>query len=297
MTATQRREQWGWYFYDWANSAFYTSVVTVFFGPWLTVVAKAAADANGYIYPLGLRVRVGAYFPYLIALSVIVQVLVLPIAGAIADGLNIKKQMLAVCAYTGALATLAMYWVQGAHYLFGGALFLLATLVYHPSIVFYNAFLPEIAAPDERDRVSSIGWAIGYLGGGLLLALNLVLVAQAGRFGLTTEQAIRLSLASAGAWWAVFTLFPLLTLRNRGSVMAKPHNLLTSGFTRLRATFAKVRTSPQTLRFLLAYLLFNDGIQTVITLSSQFGQEELRLPIAVLTQVILLVPFVGVRNM
>jgi UMF1 family MFS transporter len=302
MAADQRREQWGWYFYDWANSAFYTSVVTVFFGPWLTIIAKAAADAanaDGYVYPLGLPVRVGAYFPYLVALSVILQLLVLPIAGAIADNLNLKKQLLAVCAYVGALATLAMYWLQGTHYLAGGVLFLIATLAYHPSLVFYNAFLPEIAAPDERDRVSSIGWAIGYLGGGVLLALNLLLVAKAERFNLTTEQAIRLSLASAGVWWGLFTLIPLATLRNRGNASiasgasSAPDNILTSGFKRLRGTFAKVRASPQTLRFLLAYLLFNDGIQTVITLSSQFGQEELRLPIATLTQVILLVQFVA----
>ena len=290
-----QREQFGWYAYDWANSAFYTSVVTVFFGPWLTLIAKAAADADGFIYPLGLPVRAGAYFPYLIALSVIVQVFVLPIVGALADSTRMKKELLVVCAYAGALATMAMYWLQGTHYLAGGALFLLATLAYHPSIVFYNAFLPEIAAPADRDRVSSIGWAIGYLGGGVLLALNLLLVAQAERFNLSIEQAIRLSLASAGLWWAVFTLIPLATLRNRPNQQALPQdaNLLTAGFKRLRGTFNKVRASPQTLRFLLAYLLFNDGIQTVITLSSQFGQEELKLPITTLTQVILLVQFVA----
>ncbi len=290
-----KRARFGWYFYDWANSAFYTSVVTVFYGPWLTVITKAAADSDGYVHPLGLSIRAGAYFPYLIALSVALQVLVLPVVGALADTTNRKRELLGVCAFVGSGATMAMYWLQGTHYLAGGALFLLATFAYHPSIVFYNAFLPEIAAPEECDRVSSIGWALGYLGGGVLLALNLLLVTQAESWGLTTERAVRLSLASAGVWWAVFTLIPLATLRNRPSTPAQltATNYLSAGFTRLRSTFSKIRRAPHTLRFLLAYLLFNDGIQTVITLSSQFGQEELGLSIATLTQVILLVQFVA----
>ena len=190
-----RREQLGWYFYDWANSAFYTSVVTVFIGPYLTTITRAAADANGFVYPLGIKVSAGAYFPYIVSLAVALQVIFLPIAGAIADYSRLKKQMLGVCAYVGALAAMGMYFLQGTHYLLGGALFLLANLSFGASIVFYNAFLPEIAAPEERDHVSSMGWALGYLGGGLLLGLNLWLVSQAANLGLTTEQAVRISLA------------------------------------------------------------------------------------------------------
>ncbi len=292
---SNRREQLGWYFYDWANSAFYTSVVTVFIGPYLTTITRAAADAHGFVYPLGIKVSAGSYFPYLVSLAVVLQVIFLPIAGAIADYSRLKKQMLGGCAYVGALAAMGMYFLQGTHYLLGGALFLLANLSFGASIVFYNAFLPEIAAPEERDHVSSLGWALGYLGGGLLLGLNLWLVSQAAKLGLTTEQAVRISLASAGVWWAIFTLIPMTTLRNRkaSNNLSANEQYLTIGFKQLRTTIREARNHPQTLLFLGAYLLYNDGIQTVITLSSQFGQEELKLPMATLTTIILMVQFIA----
>ena len=290
-----RRERVGWYFYDWANSAFSTTVVTVFLGPYLTSIARAAADANGFVYPLGIPVSAGSFFPYMVSLSVLLQVIFLPILGAIADFSNRKKQLLGVFAYIGAFATLGMYFLQGTNYLLGGLLFLLANLAFGASVVFYNAFLPDLSDPDQRDAVSSIGWALGYLGGGLLLALNLVLFSQADSFGLTQGQAVRISLASAGMWWAIFTLLPMLTLRRRRPIKSLPpgERMLTIGFKQLRHTLGNARAYPQTLLFLVAYLLYNDGIQTVIALSSQFGQEELGLPLETLTAVILMVQFVA----
>ena len=168
------REQVGWYFYDWANSAFSTTVVSVFLGPYLTSVTKAAADAEGFVHPLGLTLRADAFFPFMVSLSVLLQVLVLPIIGAVADYTHLKKRIMGVFAYMGAIATLLLYFVSGGAYLLGGALFLVANVSFGAAMVCYNAFLPDIAEPDERDKVSSIGWALGYLGGGLLLALNLV---------------------------------------------------------------------------------------------------------------------------
>lgn len=295
MSANKRREQIGWYFYDWANSAFATTVVAVFLGPYLTTVAKAAADADGFVYPLGIKVNAGSFFPYVVSVSVLFQVLFLPIMGAIADYSHRKKQMLALFAYLGAFVTIGMYFLQGTNYLLGGALFIVANLSFGISIVFYNAFLPEISDPEERDSVSSMGWAMGYLGGGLLLAMNLFLFFKADALGLTTSQAIRINLASAGIWWAIFTLIPLAALRRRQPLKNLPRseNYLSIGFKQLRKTLGKARAYPQTLLFLVAYLIYNDGIQTVITLASQFGQEELGLPVSTLTAVILMVQFVA----
>jgi MFS transporter, UMF1 family len=290
-----RREQWGWYFYDWANSAFVTTVVTVFLGPYLTTVTTAAADAAGFVYPLGIPVRAGSFFPYMVSLSVLLQVLFLPLLGAIADYTRLKKQMMAVFAYIGAFATMGMYFLYGDRYLLGGVLFLIANLSFGASIVFYNAFLPEISSPDRRDAVSAQGFAIGYLGGGLLLALNLVLFSQAEAFGISQGDAVRVSLFSAGAWWGIFTIVPLITLRSRRPVRELPpgERYTTIGFHQLRRTIREIPNYPQTLLFLIAYLLYNDGIQTVIALSAQFGQEELGLPIATLTTVILMVQFIA----
>lgn len=294
-----QRERVGWYFYDWANSAFYTTVVTVFLGPYLTEVAKAAAQSlgedNTFVYPLGIKVFYGSFFPYVVSLSVALQVLLLPILGALADYSHRKKQMLALFAYIGAFATMALYFLQGTNYLLGGALFVVANLSFGASEAFYNSFLNDIAGPDDRDRVSSTGWAIGYLGGGILLALNLYLFSKADAFGLTTEHAVRISLASSGAWWAVFTLIPMSTLKNRLPAKSSPagKSYVATGFNQLRHTIKSARRYPQTLLFLIGYLLYNDGIQAVIALAAVFGKEELKLEEATLVQVILMVQFVA----
>jgi len=290
-----RREQIGWYFYDWANSAFYTTVITVFLGPYLTEVTKAAADATGFVYPLGIKVAAGSFFPYLVSLSVLLQVFFLPVLGAIADYSRLKKQLLAVFAYVGAFATMGMYFLQGDKYLLGGLLFLVANLSFGASVVLYNAFLPEIASPERRDAVSSYGFATGYVGGGLLLALNLVMFSRAEAFGITTGHAVRISLCSAGAWWALFTIIPLATLKRRGALKSLPEGqgYVSAGFGQLKHTLSQLPRYPQTMLFLVAYLLYNDGIQTVIALASQFGQEELKLDVSTLTQVVLMVQFIA----
>ncbi len=293
--SSKRREQRGWYFYDWANSAFYTTVVTVFLGPYLTEVAKAAAGEGGFVYPLGIKVDVESFFPYVVSLSVLLQVLFLPILGAMSDYSHRKKEMMAFFAYLGSFATMGMYFLQGTNYLLGGALFLLANLSFGASVVFYNAYLPDISTPEERDSVSSKGWGIGYIGGGLLLALNLALFQRAGSLGMSEGHAVRISLASAGLWWAVFTLIPLFALKKHQAVkaLAAGDNLFTVGFKQLLHTLGSARKYPQTLIFLIAYLLYNDGIQTVITLATQFGSREIGLEIATLTTVILMVQFVA----
>jgi UMF1 family MFS transporter len=290
-----RREQIGWYFYDWANSAFSTTVVTVFLGPYLTSVTRSAADAGGFVYPLGIPVSAAAYFPYLVSLSVFLQIFFLPILGAIADYSHLKRQLMGFFAYVGAFATMGLYFVQGGAYQLGGLLFVLANLSFGASVVFYNAMLPDIASADRRDAVSSQGWALGYLGGGLLLLVNLLLYNSAKQFGISAGDAARISMTSAGVWWAIFTIIPLLTIRHREATRSLPpgERYLTIGFRQLRETFLKARSYPQTLLFLAGYLLYNDGIQTVIALASQFGAEELKLEQSILIQAILMVQFVA----
>lgn len=293
---TSRREQIGWYFYDWANSAFSTTVVTVFLGPYLTAVAQAAADTNGMVYPLGIPVLADSFFAYVVSLSVVLQVFFLPILGAIADYSHRKKQLLGVTAYLGAFATMGLYFLDGTNYLLGGILFLLANISFGASIVFYNAYLPEIAHADDRDKVSSQGWALGYLGGGLLLLINLLFVQfWADDLGLTTGQAVRICLVSAGLWWAIFTVIPLIHLKTRQPQRSLPpgERITTVGFKQLRHTFRNIPQYPHTLLFLVAYLLYNDGIQTVIALASQFGAEELGMETSQLVQLILMVQFIA----
>lgn len=289
------REQRGWYFYDFANSAFASTVVTLFLGPWLTVLARNAADAEGLVHPLGIPVDARSYWSYLIALSVFTQVLFLPVIGGLADYSARKKLWLGLLAYVGAGATMGMFFLDGTRYLLGGALFLVANLAFGASIVIYNAFLPEIAAEEDRDAVSSKGWGLGYLGGGLLLALNLLLYQNAERLGLDEGFAVRISLASAGAWWAFFSLIPLAALRNRRPLKQTPEGGIpvAGSFLQLLKTVRELRKLPMTFLFLIAYLLYNDAIQAVITLAGQFGSDYLKIPMADLTLAILMVQFVA----
>jgi UMF1 family MFS transporter len=291
-----RREQTGWYWYDWANAPFHTTVVTVFLGPYLTsVLAREAADASGFVHPLGIPVAVRAYWSYLVAAAVVLQIFLLPVIGALADYSHRKKQLLALLAYVGAGATAAMFFLKGPAYLFAGVLFLIANTAFGASVVVYNSFLPEIAAPEDRDAVSSKGWAIGYLGGGLLLALNLLLYIRPAALGLDENLAIRIGLASAGVWWGIFTVIPLMRLRSRQAARRLAHgqSALRVTLRQLFHTLGELRGRPQTLTFLLAYLLYSDAIQTVIALATQFGHDELKISMGPLALAILMVQFVA----
>lgn len=288
-----RRERRCWYFYDFANSAFASTVLTLFLGPWLTVLAKNAAGADGLIHPLGIPVDPRSYWSYLVSLSVFTQVIFLPIAGSFADRTPNKKRMLGLLAYAGAFATMAMYWLEGTHYLAGGLLFLLANLAFGASIVVYNSFLNDIAPEADRDAVSSRGWGLGYLGGGLLLALNLILYSGASRFGISEGLAVRISLSSAGAWWALFSMIPLAGLRNRRPSNSAAPGDVRQAFIQLGRTMRGMAGYPQALLFLSAYLVYNDAIQAVITLAGQFGADYLKIPMGLLTLAILMVQFVA----
>ena len=158
-----RREIFGWKMYDWANSAFYTTVVGALFGPYLTRLAQAAVGENGVVLNLGALGEVTAKsLPTLcVSLSVGLQVFMLPILGALGDYSNLKKRLMALFCFLGVAATCLLFFIQGNLYLAGGVLFIVANICFGASIVFYNAFLPEITTEDEADKVSSRGFAYG----------------------------------------------------------------------------------------------------------------------------------------
>jgi UMF1 family MFS transporter len=287
-------QQRGWYFYDWANSSFPTTVGTVFFGPYLIEVAKADAGPDGTVELLGLALAPQQLFFTALALSAFLQVFVLPIVGAFADRSERKRAWLAGTAYTGAALTTAMFLVVPGAWELGFALILLANVAFSASIVVYDSFLPEIAEADDRDRVSSRGWATGYVGGGLLLAINLVLyLVEPG--GISTELAVRISLGSAGLWWAAFTIIPLRALEDGPALRtdAPDTNPVVAAFRELGRTTRELRSYPETLKYLVAFLLFNGGVGTVIYAAGSYATEELDVDLAMLTAAILMVQFVA----
>ncbi|MBY8843253.1 MFS transporter [Streptomyces sp. SP2-10] len=292
-TAGRRREQRGWYVYDWACSVYSTTVLTVFLGPYLTSVAERAADGDGYVHPLGLPVRAGSFFAYSVSLSVVLAVVLMPLVGGAADRTGRKKPLLAAAAYTGAAATTGMFFLDGDRYLLGGVLLIVANAAQSVGMMLYNSYLPQIAPPEERDAVSSRGWALGYAAGALVLVADLVLYSAHDSFGLSETAAVRVCLATAGLWWGAFTLVPLRRLRDRH---ARVEQATAPGLRQLAATVRDMRRYPLTLAFLLAYLVYNDGIQTVISQASVYGSEELGLGQSTLIVAVLLVQVLAVAG-
>lgn len=346
-----KREIFGWTMYDWASSAFSTTVLTVFLSRYLTAVAEAASQATGgYIYLGTIPIHYNSFFSFFISASVLLQVTFLPILGALADYSHLRKQLLIFFALVGATATLLMFFIGPGGHWYGGVLLLVSNVAVGASYVFYNAYLPSIASEDQRDHVSASGFAMGYAGGGLLLLLNLILYLFGESLGLDDAMVARISLASAGVWWLGFSLITFRTLRARHAVRALPagQSYLTIGFSQLGqlmnvspAVIAglmalpllvpvllltvgllpvgpaglqlplallpalgpivvlviflirKARELPEAAKYLLAYLLFNDGIQTVIVVTSIFAAQELDLPATNLILVVLMIQFVG----
>jgi UMF1 family MFS transporter len=276
-----KREIRGWAMYDWANSAFSTTVITAFLGRYLAglINAQAGVEKGATFHLLGIPIVAESFFNYCVSISVLLQVFVLPILGAIADYSHLKKRMLILFAIVGSLLTIALFFIEGNTYVLGGLMFIVANLAFGASIVFYNAFLPQIASEDRRDSVSSFGWAVGYAGGGLLLALNLVLFMLQPSLGISRGLAARISIASAGVWWIGFSLITFRRLRERGAKRALPagESYVSTGFKQLLGTLREIRKYPMALRYLLAYLIYNDGIQAVIVNATLFGEQELRM--------------------
>jgi UMF1 family MFS transporter len=314
----RKREQRGWVWYDWANSVFPTSVITVFGSLYLTAIAADAAIAdkatngpnpcpsdgdggtnklvNCQIDALGLHFQAGSLWGYLLALATVIQVLVVPVMGAIADRTQHKKKMLAVFAFGGAAATALMSLVGGTNWQLGVVLFVLGNIGYGTSVVIYYSFIPEIATADERDGLSTRGWAFGYLGSGLALLLQLVIYLFHDSLGLTEGNSAQIAFLLSGIWWAAFTTIPLRRLRDHQRPHGSEHGaggVIAGGFRELGSTLKSARAYPLTLAFLGTYLIYTDGIATVANVSAQYGSEELNLDQTVLITTILIVQFVA----
>ncbi|HYQ63621.1 MFS transporter [Actinophytocola sp.] len=314
----RKREQRGWVWYDWANSVFPTSVITVFGSLYLTAVAADAAiadkatngpnpcpsDGDGgtnklvdcQIGILGLHFQAGSLWGYLLAAATVIQVLVVPLMGAIADRGQHKKRMLAIFAFGGATATALMALVAGTNWQLGVVLFILGNIGYGTSVVIYYSFIPEIATADERDGLSTRGWAFGYLGSGCALLLQLIIYLGRDALGLSEGNAAQIAFLTSGIWWAAFTLIPLRRLKDHQKAHGHEHgtgNVILGGFRELRGTVRLARAYPLTLAFLGTYLIYTDGIATVANVSAQYGSEELNFDDTVLISTILIVQFVA----
>ena len=297
------KEQRSWYWYDWANSAFYTTVLTVLFAPYMITVAGRAAGCGKdpddtctkTVDVFGLHLAAGSLPFYLTSFATIASAFILPVVGAMVDRSSRKKWHMAGFAWSGAAVASLLVFMKGEGWQLPAVVIIVSSILAGCSLISYSAILCDISTEEERDRVSSRGWAFGYLGGGILLLLNLVVVLGHDAVGIGTELAVRISLLSAALWWAGFTIIPFRGLRDRPAtnVLQEKGGLLKRSFGQLFTTLRELRNFPMTLTFLVAYLFYNDGIQTVIYAASTYGSKQLEFGDSVLIATILLIQFVA----
>jgi MFS transporter, UMF1 family len=261
-------EQRAWAWYDCGNSAYFTTVITAIFPAFFASYAAVGLPPNAATTRFGLITTIG---------MAIVAVLA-PILGAYGDHTASRKRLLVACAAVGIASTFALTTITEGGWQWAALLFVVGNIGVSGSLVFYDSMLPSVASPDETDRVSSAGYALGYLGGGLLLVLNLAWVLQPQMFGLPgTVAAIKLSFASVGVWWLLF-MIPLLRRvpeppRIATAADTASGSPLRGALARLAHTFVEIRAYPQAFLALLAMLVYQDGIQTIIRFAGIYGAE------------------------
>ena len=262
-----RPELRAWAMYDWANSGFQSTVITAVFPPFFASVAAAGLPAN----------VATARFAWATTIAVTLTALVGPVLGAIADYRAIKKRLLAICMSIGVIATSLMTTIDRGEWQYAAVIFIIANVAVATSFVFYDSLLPHITAPHEIDRVSTAGYATGYIGGGILLVINLAWILAPATFGLPdTVAAIKLSFASVAVWWLLFSI-PLLCRVPEPpptpDVSRGHRNTVALAFIHVWETFRELRGYRQAFLMLVAFLLYNDGIQTMIRMASIYGAE------------------------
>ncbi len=277
----QTRAQWAWCLYDWANSAFATSVLAVFLPVYFAKVVVPSSTLRLSLGCFSWESTASSLWAYTISASLFLVTLSAPIIGRIADRTGSRKLFLLILAYTGAFATMALITaVRGAVFRTLGV-FSAAYLCFSASEIFYNGYLPHVASKDQQDWLSGLGYAYGYVGGGLLLGIHLILVAFHSRFGFeSTSEALRIIFASVGLWWAVFSL-PLLFWLPAGRHAPSPSSSRSGSpgfsFRHIRALAADLRSHPSAALMVLAYFFYNNGIQTVIAMASIYAATTLNL--------------------
>jgi UMF1 family MFS transporter len=277
-----------WAMYDWANSAFQTTIVAAVFPIYFHRVA--AADLPEAVAT--------SRFAWATTIAILIVAIVAPLLGAVADYAPLKKKLLAAFLGIGVVATGAMYAIQRGDWMLALGLFVVGNVGVAGSIVFYESLLPHLVGEGDLDRVSTAGYAIGYLGGGTLLALNLLMIQKPALFGIPDAGlATRLSFVSVALWWMLFSipLFLRVPEPRRRVEAGEPQagNTLMSGARHLVETFRELRRYRQAFLMLLAFLLYNDGIQTIIRMATTYG-AEVNIDDSAMITALLVTQFIGV---
>ncbi len=273
-----------WAMYDWANSAFATTIMAAVLPIYYRAIAEPTLTGN----------QITSYWAYTNSIALLLIAIISPILGAMADFKGAKKRYLTIFALGGIVATAFMFFLTTGDWLLASSLFILGNIGFAGANVFYDSLLPHIAKKDDIDQISTKGYAMGYVGGGILLAINLAMIMFAPDH--LTALMTRISLASVAVWWLVFTIPLLKNIPEpprqifKGEMHSNP---IKAGFHRLGETFKEIRKYGDLFKFLVAFWLYNDGIGTIIKMATTYG-DEIGIDSTSLIIVLLIVQFVGI---
>lgn len=282
----------GWAMFDWANSSYSLTIAAAIFPGYFSKIAPDTIQIGSW------AVSDSTLYAYAVSIAYFTLVLASPLLSGIADYGGKKKFFMRVFTLLGSCACITLFWFDDPRMVWWGTLaFILATIGYAGSLVFYNAYLPEIATEKEYDRVSAKGFSYGYFGSVLLLIFNLAVIMKPSFFGLPpaseSSLSVRLAFVTVGLWWFGFSQIPFKRLPN-DPIYTRRTDLMQKGWQELVKVWGKVRNDSNLLRFLISFFFFNSGVQTILFLASVFAEKELKFETAELIGLILILQIVAI---
>lgn len=290
----------GWAMFDWANSVYNLVITSTIFPAYYEAIAKDEVSADGkvaYVHFLGRKFVNTSLYNYALAFALLIVAIILPLLTSIADYRGNKKKFMAFFFTLGSIACASLYFFNSTSTLWIGILFMmLACICFWSSYVFSNSFLPEIAAPEDRDRVSAKGFSYGYVGSVILQIICFVFVMGHKSFGISEGEGSRISFLLVGIWWLIFGYYSFFRLPN-GTATANNNsstNIITGGYKELVKVWKQLKKMPVIKRFLGSFFFYNMGVQTVMLAATLYGKSELEIPVPNLIAAILLIQLVAI---
>lgn len=284
----------GWVFYDWANSVYNLVITATIFPIYYNIVTGGEGATLSFF---GTTLKNTSLYDFIISFAYMIIVIIAPLLSGIADYGGYKKRFMQAFSYLGAASCLCLYFFDKEHIYIGIIFSVLACIGYSGSLVFYNAFLPEIATPDQQDRVSAKGFALGYLGSAILLIVNLALI-----MGIPEEdgegkmQMMRYSFLMVGIWWFVFAQYTFYHLPVNVYGKKPEGSKLSKGYSEIIKVFRELKNTPSLKRFLFAFFVYSMGVQTVMLVATHFGSDEIKMEPGQLITTILIIQFVAIAG-
>lgn len=284
-----------WCMYDWANSVYSLSISSAIFPIFYEKFTPKTTNL------LGNSISSSVLYEYTLSISFLLVALLAPILSGIADATGQKKNFMKAFVALGSIACSAMYFFYGTNIYFGLSFFLLATVGFAGSLVYYNSYLPDIATPDKFDKLSAKGFTLGYIGSVALLVLNIQFLENSDFFGMdapseTNTLPFRVGFLTVGVWWAVWSLWPLIKLPKVPKTNSKESNVLGKGYRELRKVWKQVKSMGALKTYLGAFFVYTMGVQTIIYVAAIYGSKQLHLESGDLLKTILLIQLIGIAG-